>query len=184
MSVETSQDPWVTNDPDVLQAFLAQGRERYRAIEQALEPLAVTVVDLKGDWDPRQVKYWTANLDALLALRTAAQETSQLFDPKQSSQEHPVPLIFSGTNWCATIPLRLVGKKIEEAGIVLTSYLEVSDSYLEEHLQQRQRVLERLQAVVEATREAVSKGRAELDQAPVLHVRLTYAPGETTEVQQ
>jgi len=156
---------WVTDDPNVLDAFLVQARERYTAIEQALEPIAATVSDLERDWKPRWEAYWKRKLTALLSLRAATHATFQLFDREQNSRENPVPAMFYETNVCYTIPLRLVLNKIEEAGILLTSYIEVSNSHQEQHLRQRQRVLKALQKVVSSVREVIGKGHAELDRA-------------------
>ena len=160
------EEDWVTEDPAALEAFVATGREHYAALEQALEPLATTVTDLKRDWKPRWKGYWKLKLTALLSLRTATQATFEMFDREQSSEEAPVPVIFYGANMGYTIPLSLVGGRIEEAGILLTSYIEVCESHQEQHLRQRQRVLVVLQEVVEFTHDAIQKGRTGLELAP------------------
>nr|MBA2676812.1 hypothetical protein [Ktedonobacteraceae bacterium] len=85
---------------------------------------------------------------------------------EQSSEQAPVPVIFYGATMGYTIPLRLIEGRIEEVGILLTSYIEVCDSHQEQHLRQRQRVLQALQEVVETTRDAIHKGRTGLEQAP------------------
>ena len=121
------EEDWVTEDPAALEAFVATGREHYAALEQALEPLATTVTDLKRDWKPRWKGYWKLKLTALLSLRTATQATFEMFDREQSSEEAPVPVIFYGANMGYTIPLSLVEGRIEEAGILLASYVEVCD---------------------------------------------------------
>ncbi len=157
---------WVTEDLAALEAFLVQGREHYAALEQALEPLAAAVKDLEGDWDTRGVSFWTRTLEAVLALRTATQAVLPLFDSPASSQEQPLPLLFAGANLMYTVPLWTVQQTIEECGLLLTAYIEVNDSYQEEHLRQRQRVLGALREVVKATRDAVGQGRVELEKAP------------------
>ena len=166
MTEDFIQDDWVTEDPAALEAFITQGREHYDALEQALEPLVVAVTDLKRDWKPRWQGYWKPKLTALLSLRTATQATYQMFDREQSSEEDPVPVIFYGSNIGYSIPLSLIEGRIEEVGILLTSYIEVCDSHEEQHLRQRQRVLVALKEVVETTRDAVQKGRTGLDLAP------------------
>ena len=153
---------WVTDHPQVLEAFVAQARERYLAMEQALEPLAATVRNLEGDWKPRWAYYWNAKLKELTVLRAANQAALQLFDQDQSSQAAPIPLIISGTALGYRGAFHTIESEIEEAGILITSYIEVSDSHKEQHLRQRQRVLNALQEVVKQTRKAIGKGRAKL----------------------
>ena len=160
------QENWVTDDPAGLEAFVTQAREHYAALEQALEPLAAAVKDLEGDWDTRGVSFWTRTLEAVLALRTAVQAVLPLFDSPTSSQEQPLPLLFTGANLMYTLPLWTVQQTIEECGLLLTAYIEVNDSYQEQHLRQRQRVLGALREVVKATRDAVGQGRVELEKAP------------------
>lgn len=163
--LDTIMGYYVTDAPDVLEGFLIQGRERYTAIEQALEPIKATVADLEGDWKPRWASYWQAKTADLTTLRTATQAALQLFDREQSSQAAPTPIIFSATSIAYKFGLHTIQSKIEEAGILLTTYIEVSASRQEKHIRQRQRVLKALQDVVKATREAVSEGRTTLNQA-------------------
>ena len=166
MTEDSIQEDWVTEDPAALEAFIAQCREQYTALEQAIDPIVVTVADLQRDWKPRLEHYWLAKLDALLSLRNATHATFQLFDQNQGSQEAPIPAIFYGTNMGYTNSLHLVEGEIEEAGILLTSYIEVCDSHQEQHLRQRQRVLVALKEVVEVTRDTIQKGRTGLELAP------------------
>ncbi len=155
-------DYWVTDDPAVLDAFIVHVRERYTALEQALEPITVTVNDLERDWKPRWEHYWQTKMAALLSLRTAAHAALQVFDREQSSEDMPIPIIFAGISLGYRFGLHTVESKIEEAGILLTSYIEVCSSHEEQHLRQRQRVLNALQEVVKATREATNEGRDKL----------------------
>ncbi len=171
---------WVTDASDVLDTFLAQTEERYIALEQALKPISATVIDLERDGTPRWADYWQAKTHALATLRTATRTCLQLFEREQSSQAAPVPLVVAATSIAYTSSLRSIEAAIEEAGILMTSYSSVCRSLEEKHLRQRQRVLEALRAVDRATFDAIIAARTEWEQAPMLHVRLVYAPTETT----
>ena len=153
---------WVTDHPLVLETFVAQAREQYLAMEQALEPLVATVRNLEGDWNPRWAYYWNAKLKELTVLRTANQAALQMFDKDQSSQTAPMPLIIAGTALGYRCAFHTIESEIEEAGILITSYIEVSESHKEQHIRQRQRVLKALQEVVKETRDAIGKGRTKL----------------------
>lgn len=175
---------WVTDATEVLETFLTQASERYTAIEQSLEPITATVVDLDRNWTPRWADYWHAKTKALASLRAATRTSLQLFQREQSSQAAPVPLVLAATSIAYTSSLRSAEVAIEEAGILITAHSAVSRSLDEKHIRQRQRVLQALREVDQEVREAIMVGRAELDQAPVLHVRLTYAPGEMAAAEQ
>jgi phytoene/squalene synthetase len=75
-------------------------------------------------------------------------------------------VIITATSISYRCDLHTVESKIEEAGILLTAYLEVCTSQKEHHIRQRQKVLKALQAVVRATHEAIKDGRSALEQAP------------------
>jgi len=175
---------WVTDASEVLETFLTQASERYIALEQALEPITATVADLDRNWTPRWADYWHAKTKALASLRAATRTALQLFEKDRSSQVAPVALVVSATSIAYVSSLRSVEVAIEEAGILITAHSAVDRSLDEKHIRQRQRVLQALREVEQAVREAIIVGRAELDQAPMLQVRLTYTPEETTEVQQ
>jgi len=175
---------WVTDATEVLETFITQASERYTALEQALEPITATVVDLDRNWTPRWADYWHAKTHALATLRAATRTCLMLFAREQSSQAAPVPLVLlAATSIAYTSSLRSAEVAIEEAGILITAHSAVSRSLDEKHIRQRQRVLQALREVEQAVREAIMVGRAELDQAPMLQVRLTYAPGEMTAEQ-
>lgn len=157
---------WVTDDLTVMETFLATARERYTTLEQVLEPIAAAVIDLESDWKPRWKEYWTPKLTALASVRAATQAVLQVFEREQSSRTAPIPLIITATSLGYRCDLHTVESKIEEAGILMTSYLEVCTSQKEQDIRQRQRVLKALQAVVKASREAITEGRGELEQAP------------------
>ena len=150
----SNKECWVSKDP----AVLARAQERYTALEQSLHPLVATVSDLEGDWNPRLTKYWNATLRDLTAVRTATQGVFQMFDWDQSRHAAPIPHVL--TSFGHTIRLLIAQSKIEEAGILLTSYIQVCGSHEEHHLHQRQRVLKALQEVVKVTRDAIQEGRA------------------------
>ncbi len=169
---------WVTDATEVLETFITQASERYTALEQALEPITATVVDLDRNWTPRWADYWHAKTKALASLRAATRTALQLFQREQSSPSSPVPLVLAATSIAYTSSLRSAEVAIEEAGILIIAHSAVSRSLDEKHIRQRQRVLQALREVDQEVREAIMVGRAELDQAPMLQVRLTYAPGE------
>ncbi len=174
---------WITESAEVLETFLVQTGERYRALEEALKPISVSVVDLDQDWAPRWADWWHAKTIALATLRTATRTCLQVFDREQSSQESPVALIVPATSITYTSSLRSLEKAIEEAGIQITAYTNVCQSLEEKHIRQRQRVLQALRDVERATCDAIIAARTEWDRAPRLHVRLTHVPAEMTEVQ-
>jgi len=153
---------WVTDDPAVLAAFVALVRERYNALEQALEPIEATVRNLEGDWKPRWEQYWNVKLKDLTALRAANQAALQVFDKDSSSRTAPIPLIIAGTSLGYRCALHTIASEIEEAGVLITSYMKVSESHQEPHIRQRQRVLNALQEVVKETRSAINEGRDKL----------------------
>jgi len=154
---------WVTDDPAAaLEAFVVQVRGRYNALEQALEPIEATVRNLEGDWKPRWEQYWNAKLKDLTALRAANQAALQVFDKDSSSRTAPIPLIIAGTSLGYRCALHTIVSEIEEAGVLITSYIEVSESRKEQHIRQRQRVLQALQEVVKETRSAINEGRDKL----------------------
>jgi len=171
---------WVTDASEVLETFLTQASERYTALEQALEPITATVVDLDRNWTPRWTDYWHAKTHALATLRAATRTCLMLFAREQSSQAAPVSLVLATTSIAYTSSLRSIEAAIEEAGILITAYSSVCRSLDEKHIRQRQRVLQALRTVDRATFDAIIVARAEVDQAPMLHVRLVYAPIETT----
>jgi len=174
---------WVTDATDALDTFLTQASDRYIALEQAIKPISATVIDLERDWTPRWADYWEAKTKALATLRAATRTCLMLFAREQSSQAAPVPLVVAATSIAYTSSLRCVEVAIEEAGILITAHSAVDHSLDEKHIRQRQRVLQALREVEQTVREAIIVGRAELDQAPMLHVRLVYAPGETAAKQ-
>ncbi len=174
---------WVTDATEVLETFITQASERYTALEQALEPITATVVDLDRNWTPRWADYWHAKTKALASLRAATRTALQLFQREQSSQAAPVALVVVATSIAYTSSLRSIEVAIEEAGILITAHSAADRSLDEKHIRQRQRVLQALREVDQEVREAITVGRAELDQAPMLQVRLTYAPGETAATQ-
>ena len=159
-------DSWVSEDPHVMETFLTTARERYTALEQALDPIVAAVSDLEKDWKPRWKEYWTPKLVALASVRVATQVALQVFEREQSTQAAPLPVIITATSISYRCDLHTVENKIEEAGILLTAYLEVCTSQKEQHIRQRQKVLKALQAVVNATHAAIKDGRSALEQAP------------------
>lgn len=167
---------WVTDDPMVLEGFVAHVQEHYDALEQALEPIAATVRNLESDWKPRWNQYWNAKLKDLTALRAANQAELQVFDKEQRSRTVPIPLIIAGTSLGYRCPLHSVESQIEEAGILITSYIDVCDSHQEQHLRQRQRVLNALQEVVKETRKAIKEGRDKLVEDSGKQQKLVSAP--------
>jgi len=183
MTISKRGGYWVTDATDALDTFLTQASDRYIALEQALKPISATVIDLERDWTPRWADYWEAKTKALATLRAATRTCLMLFAREQSSQAAPVPLVLAATSIAYTSSLRCVEVAIEEAGILMTSYSSVCRSLDEKHIRQRQRVLQALRAVDRATFDAIIVARTEWEQAPMLHVRLAYAPTETTEVQ-
>lgn len=174
---------WVTDDTEALNAFLTQTSERYIALEQALKPISAVVIDLERDWTPRWVEYWQRKTKALITLRTETQTCLHLFAKECSSQTAPVALVLAETSITYRSSLRHIEKAIEEAGILITFYSSVCRSLEEKHIRQRQRVLEALRTVDRATFDAIIAARTGVEQAPMLHVRLTHTPSETTEVQ-
>lgn len=165
MILDQIMEYWVTDDPTVLDAFVAQVQERYNALEQALEPIAATVRNLEGDWKPRWESYWNAKLKDLTVLRAANQAALQVFEKDSSSRTAPIPLIIAGTSLGYRCALQTIESEIEEAGVLITSYIEVSESHKEQHLRQRQRVLKALQEVVKETHSAINEGRDKLGKA-------------------
>lgn len=174
---------WVTDTTEALETFFAQASERYIALEQGLKPLSATVIDLERDWTPRWADYWQAKTIALASLRTTTRSCLKLFEKEKSSQATPAALVVAATSITYRSSLRSVEKAIEEAGILITAYSAVCRSLEEKHIRQRQRVLEALRAVERATFDAIIAARTEVEQAEMLHVRLTHTPGETMEVQ-
>jgi hypothetical protein len=169
---------WVTNDADILDTFIAQASERYDALENGLKPTTEAVEDLERDWSTRWPDYWMAMAQNFMVLRDAARACMYLFTRERSSRLAPVPLVVPATAPDYTYALNNLLDVLERAGILLTSYSAVCQSMEQRHLRQRQEVLRALREVNEATREAITEGRAELEQAPMLHVRLISGPSE------
>ncbi len=173
---------WVTDSAEVLETFLAHTRERYAALEQALEPVSAAVTDLDRDWEPRWADWWHAKTIALATLRTATRSCLQVFAREQSSHESPVALIVPATSTAYTSSLISLERAIEEAGILVTASSGVCQSLEEKHIRQRQRVLQALRDVERATCDAVLAARTKWSQAEIV-LLLTRAPGERVEVQ-
>ena len=160
---------WATDDADILDTFIVQAGEYYDDLENGLKPITEAVEDLERDWSIRWPDYWMAMAHHFIALRNAARACLLLFARERSSRVAPVPLVVPATAPDHTYALNTLLAVLERAGILLTSYSAVE----QRHLRQRQEVLRALREVDEATREAVTEGRTELEQAPMLHVRLT-----------
>lgn len=167
---------WTTDDADVLDAFLTTARERYAALEDALTPITEAVDDLERDWAIRQPEYWMAMTRHLLAVRDATKECVSLFERERSSEATPVALVVPASAPNYTYALYTVLEVIGHAGLVLTSYSVVCQSMERKHPRQRQEVFYALCDLNEAVHEAISEGRAELEQAPMLHTRLISSP--------
>lgn len=164
---------WTTDDADVLDAFLTTARERYAALEDALTPISEAVEDLERDWAIRPIEYWMAITRHLLAVRDATKACMHLFARERSSEATPFALVVPASAPNYTYALYTVLEVIGHAGLVLTSYSVVCQSMERKHLRQRQEVFHALCDLNEAVYEAISEGRAELEQAPMLHARLT-----------
>ncbi len=180
MTISKRGGYWVTDATDALDTFLTQASDSYIALEQALKPISATVIDLERDWTPRWADYWEAKTKALATLRSATRTCLQLFEREQSSQATPVALVVAATSIAYVSSLRSIEAAIEEAGILITAYSTVCRLMEEKHIRQRQRVLQALRTVDRATCDAIIAARTEWEQAPMLHVRLVYAPIETT----
>ena len=171
---------WTTDDAQVLNAFLAQANERYAALEDGYTPIKEAVQDLDRDWSVRPTEYWMALIQQCVVLRDVTKACVLLFERVQSSERTPVPLVVvaSAPNYSYALynALDMLGR----AGIALTSYSVVCHSSERKHLRQRQDVLHALCDVDGAVHEAIREGRAELEQAPMLHTRLTSSEALTT----
>jgi hypothetical protein len=156
---------WVTDQPEVLAAFIKQAQEHYNAIEAALSPIKEAITDLERDWGSRKEAFWQQAITNLRPLRQASKACSALFEQEHSSQAEPVPMIIAATVLTYQFGLGRIESKIEEAGILLTAHRINAGSLEEEHIRQRQRVLEALRKLEKAGREVVAEGRARLDDA-------------------
>jgi len=164
---------WTTDDADVLDTFLATARERYAALEDALTPISEAVEDLERDWAIRSVEYWMEMTQQFVVLRDVTKRCKHLFEQERSSEATPVALVVSASAPNYTYALYTVLEVVGHAGLVLTSYSVVCQSMERKHLRQRQEVFHALCDLNEAVHEAITEGRAELEQAPRLHALLT-----------
>lgn len=157
---------WVSDDPAVLEAFLKNMREWYDILDQTREPITKTIRNLDQDWKPRWAEYWKRVIQELGPLREAERGCLFALAREQSCESIPAPLVLAATSIMYIAPLNTLEAKIEDAGILMTAYIEMSDSHQEKHLRQRQAVLKALRAVDVAAQEAVFDGRTtELNQA-------------------
>jgi hypothetical protein len=157
-----------TKDREALAAFMAEALTEYEALEQAIAAVDEQIEDLKQDWEPRELSFWSKILRTFLpAIRKATARCLNLFGKKRS-QAVPVPLIICGTHIGYTCDLHCIHDQIEEAGILLTSYLctPLSNLSVETRDSQRQRLLRALEQLSQAVHEAVDKGRVKLKDAP------------------
>jgi hypothetical protein len=116
----------VTDLPSVLQEFIAQARERYAAIEQAIQPIKAAITDLERDWTPRDVTFWQQVIESLDPVRQATQKCMALFDQTLNSQEHPAPLVLVATSFVYALGLQQIENSIEEAAILLFAAIRQS----------------------------------------------------------
>ncbi len=169
MGMTTILGFFVTDDPAYLATWMAHARERYTALEQALEPLQKVVEHLDRDWQPKHPAYWQRTMAHLPPLRQAIEACSSLFEREQSSEECPVPLAMVGHHLSYRISLSSVEREYEEVGILLTSHGSAPYSMEVAHIRQRQQVLKALRALCEAGQKAIGEGRANLDTLPAEH---------------
>lgn len=164
MILDTFLGAWVTDDPEVMSAFLAQGHVRYAALQQACAPIKEAIEELQRDWQPREQHYWQNILDQLSPLRKAMHACRALFAREQNSEMHPLPMAFAANltyryGW----NLNGVEEKIENAGILLTIQSATPSSLDEAHIRQRQRVLRALEALHEVVLKATTDARIAFD---------------------
>lgn len=156
-----------SNTIEVLNSFITHAQQQYEALEQAIVPVDERITDLQKDWELRSFLFWQSILKTSLpAIRDATTQCLNLFDRKQS-QTIPVPIAICATSIGYTCDLHCIGKKIEDAGILLTAYFHTSDSNsIEQQIRGRQRILTTLRQLSKVVHEAVDNGRAKLDEAP------------------
>jgi hypothetical protein len=181
MGMTTILGFFVTDDPAYLASWMDGARERYAALEQALEPLQNVVEYLDRDWQPQPPAYWHRTMEHLAPLRQAIEACSALFEREQSSEECPVPLAMVGHHLRYQISLSAVSREYEEAGILLTSHSAASYSLEVGHIRQRQQVLKALRKLCEVGQKAIKEGRAEIDTLPAEH-QAYQSLGQSTRV--
>lgn len=159
-------------DERTLAQFLASAHQAYQKLEEAITPIDKQIADVQKDWDPRLASFWKAALQEIQTTRSAAADCINLFDCEQS-QEVPVPIIISATSIAYLSGLHNVNAKIEEAGILLTAYIQSSGSpSIEKDIRERQRLLWALKELSEAVHKAANKARAKLNEAPEVQRQL------------
>lgn len=152
------EDSSSENSLQALHLFLAQARQRYDELEQALMPMGETIADLEQDWNPRGEPFWQRVSTALLPLRQTVDGCLALYDQRRSPQPALISALFAGVSIEQSCVLFYLRSRIEVVGIRLTSYQHRA-SFAEKHLQQRQGVLQGMRDLDEAGQKALQKGR-------------------------
>jgi hypothetical protein len=154
---------FATDDPALIASWLAQARERYTRLEQALLPFQRVVEELAPNWQPKAQTYWQRTMEHLVPLRHALEACSSLFEREQSREDTPIPLAVLGCHHGYSLSLSSVTREFNEVGILLTSHSAASYSREVAHIRQRQEVLGALRTLCDGGRKAIAEARTWLD---------------------
>jgi hypothetical protein len=163
----------ITRSQQELEAFIDQARREYDTLAGAIAPVDEKIANLQRDWHPRSAHFWGEALYRdIPPIREAARACSLLFD-KGQSHVTPIPIVIYTTLPGFIGYLHHIDSVIEEAGILLTVYLQTPrPSSVEGQIRERQRLMRALQKVSRATHNAIDEALGRLSQAPQKQVRL------------
>jgi hypothetical protein len=159
MRVKKVLDCWVTDDPDVLNAFIKATEEHYTELEKALHAFQSVVNTLEATgWQGQDS--WKLVAEALSPLRQSMQECLLHFAKEQTALNKPVPIIFATSAVIYKCSLHYMNSKVQEATALLTfPSIQVLDKHV---VRQWLRLIETLRELESATRQTIEKARAQL----------------------
>lgn len=138
----------LAGSPSPLAAFLAEARQCYNQLEQALVPIGEALQDLEQDWKSRPPAFWK-RLEASL-VQTQQVVNACIAAASTASIAHRSCLYY------------VIGR-VDEVGTRMAAYREKSSS-AQKQLRQRQLVLHALRELHEEGQETLAEGRAWLEQ--------------------